>query len=592
MIMEIFFKQLNTRNMTKKILQLIVVLLIASQGVMAQSVEIDNVTEAPGDITVQVDMLDFTGSNGGLTAITLQIEFDSDLMDFTGINDTQLPGGWVANYNGYTDLIVITWTTNIPLTGYDINGKALDLLFYYKGGFSSNIEFAEPLCEIVQGLTPLTGITYVNGSVTQVPAIGTVSMTNLIEPIGNTINMPVTIMGTAPGYDAVDEITLEVVFDETQVTYAGIVENAITGVVAAAGDGLLTITWTGAPMDFTTMATLLDIKFVYYGGNADVDFDPGCEIASFANPLATDYVNGTVVPTATVPVLTISTVGGTPGSSISVPIVAADFGTYQTGPLTLIVSYDNSILTYTGNTTQQLIGWVVSGNASGVVTMECSNITDAAILDGDLITLNFNYAASGGQADIMFDPGSIVKSVNLVTIPTTFGDGFITGSADVSGQLTYMADPSRPIATAGSSTTTVYLKNAADSTVAYTTNTDANGDYTFTGVMLGSYFLDAATDIDAQFSYDGTDSFIIYYTGGSLTGLYYIAADVNEDGVDGTDGFIVYFSVIAGNIKVPAWTAPAWIFENPAVTVVSGNVTQDFSAICSGDANGDFVPIP
>ena len=43
--------------MTKKLLQLVVVLLIAAQGVMAQSVEIDNVTVDPGDIAVQVDML-------------------------------------------------------------------------------------------------------------------------------------------------------------------------------------------------------------------------------------------------------------------------------------------------------------------------------------------------------------------------------------------------------------------------------------------------------------------------------------------------------------------------------------------------------
>jgi len=58
--MEIYFKQLKTQNMLKRILQLIVVLLIAAQGVMAQTVQIDSVTKPPGDIRVKVDMLSFT----------------------------------------------------------------------------------------------------------------------------------------------------------------------------------------------------------------------------------------------------------------------------------------------------------------------------------------------------------------------------------------------------------------------------------------------------------------------------------------------------------------------------------------------------
>jgi hypothetical protein len=64
------------------------------------------------------------------------------------------------------------------------------------------------------------------------------------------------------------------------------------------------------------------------------------------------------------------------------------------------------------------------------------------------------------------------------------------------------------------------------------------------------------------------------------------------DGVDVTDAFIVWGSWSGGNIKVPAWIAQDWFFENPVVIVSSNLVGEDFSAICSGDANGDFVPIP
>ena len=94
--------------MTKKLLQLVVVLLIATQGVMAQSVEIDNVTVDPGEIAVQVDMWSFTN----VAAITLHIGFDSDLMDFIGIDDTQLEGTWVVNATD--DMIIVAYTATPP----------------------------------------------------------------------------------------------------------------------------------------------------------------------------------------------------------------------------------------------------------------------------------------------------------------------------------------------------------------------------------------------------------------------------------------------------------------------------------------------
>ena len=659
--------------MTKKILQLIVVLLIATQGVMAQSVEIDNVTVAPGDITVQVDMLGFTGSNGGITAISLYVEFDADLMDFTGIDDTQIPGGWLANYNSYTNSIVITYTTGVPGTGYDIDGKAFDLQFFYKGGFSDSIKFDEPICEIIQGLTPITGITYVNGSVTQTAGLGTVSMSDLVDTVGNTVNMPLNMEGA--GFASVSGFTYKIAFDQFQLSFPGpgsIVEYAVTGVTASANDGILTLTWSGGPMDFTSFTHLLDIQFVYHGGNADVEFYPGCEIIDGnLDPIAFDYTNGTVTAVAGTPTLTITNVGGTPGQTVLVPIDASAFGSEVLGAITLVIDYDDSKLTYAGFTAQQFNGFWTIGPAGGPgqIELEMVKASGGTLTDATMITLAFVYDTLGGQADIEFAPGSIVKDINLATVPVSFIHGSIasytgtfvvldafgapitdaeilmnwtlnaagdyvfpnlgngiypyvvakagylntTGNmivlgADVTdtvvlyigytidGKLSYMGDAVRPIATAGTSTTTVYLKNAADSTVAYTTTTDSNGDYIFFDVIVGSYFLDAATDIDSKLSYDVTDAFVIYGStvppNPPLSGLFALAGDVNDDGfVDVTDSFIVYGSVFNGNVKGPSWFASDWFFDNTSV-VVTGNVTQDFSAICSGDANGDFVPIP
>ncbi len=578
--------------MIKKILQLVVVLFIAAQGVIAQTPEVfiaDNVMYQPGDIAVEVDMLYFTDDIG---AITLHIGFDADLMDFVGLDNTALSGNWFANQVGNTVLInyVAPYGTAAP-----INGKLLDLLFEYKGGFSSDLIFDEANCEIADGNLGVITCSYTNGMVQQDPAGAlTVSMTDLIETIGNTAEMPVTIVG-GDQYD-VEAISLKIAFNENELAFGGIVDGAITGAYASASDGIVTINWTGTE-SFGSSDTLLKVLFEYNGGNADAEFIPGCEFSTASALLPVLYIDGSVTATAGTASMTISTItGASPGSTVNVPVVAADFGSSVIGAINMNISFDNSLLSYAGYSAQQLTGWfVTASNTDGEVTLQWSDANGANLLPDSVVTLAFVYDIDtiGGLANIEFEGGSTVDSVTLVTIPVSFIGGSIAEETlyTVSGQLTYMGDVTRPVGTSGSSTTTVLLKNAADSTIAYITNADADGNYSFSNVASGSFFIDAATTIDAKMSYDITDAYIIYGIGGTLTGLQALAADVNEDGVDVTDAYIVYGSVQAGNVKVPAWTAPDWFFENPAV-VVSGDVTQDFGAICSGDANGDFVPIP
>ncbi|MCF8236366.1 MAG: hypothetical protein K9G67_15440 [Bacteroidales bacterium] len=567
--------------MNKKIFYLIIFLLFGTYAVNAQTVQIEDAVTAPGEISVQVDMLDFTGDDGDVAAITMYIEYDSDLLSFVEISDTQLTGSWLANYNADDDQLVITYQATPLGTGYDIDGKLLDLVFDYVGGFSTDVTFGTG-CEVANSSLASISATWVDGSVTQSAAVGTVSMDSLTELIGTTVSMPVAIQGS--GFGSVDAITFKVNYDTDELSYAGIVEDAITGVTANAAGGMLTIEWTGTAIDFTSSDTLVWIKFVYYGGEADAAFYPGCEISSGLAPLATDYEDGFVEQAPQSAQLEIESVGGTPGASVGVPIEVYDIG--QTlGSISLHVGYDNTKLTYTGYTANQLSGWVVTGLSGGVINIEWSSGTGSTVSDGDLITLNFNYAASGGIANIVFNPGNEVKTINLVNIPVTYVDGLV-GGYKVSGNVAYYSSglviPN----------TTVYLKKQSDNSIYKTESADASGDFEFTGVVPGDYYLDASTTADAQFSYDQTDAFLIYGIGGTFTGLVETAADVNEDlVVDQTDAFIVYGSWLNGNVKVVSWTAPDWVFENPNFTV-SSNVTQDFSGLCSGDVNADYVPIP
>ncbi|RLD88596.1 MAG: hypothetical protein DRJ09_08105, partial [Bacteroidetes bacterium] len=425
--------------MLKKILQLIVVLLIAAQGVMAQTVQIASVTQPPGDISVQVDMLGFTGSNGSVAAITYKIGYNPDLLDFDGITNTQLAGGWTANASGNYIYIVYTSSPNGGAgVGYDINGKAFDLQLHYKGGFTGDLAFETSVCEVSNSSLAIIPATYIDGSVTQSTAVGTVSMTTVTDTIGNTVNMPVTMQGA--GFTNVSSFTFVVQYDDTELSYSGVTGSVVTGLTANTNNGVLTIEWTGTAADFSSATHLFDIEFVYNWGDADVQFAPGCEVDDAGlNALAVDYTDGLINSVSSTRSLTIQNVAATTdtiATPVNVPVVAAGFTGDLVGAITLKFSYDDSKLTYTGYAAQQLSGWTVNSTTAGMVTFQWSSTTGVALTDNNLITLNFNYATIGGLANVSFAGGTIIKDNQSVTLPASFVDGSVANFS-VGGQLTY-----------------------------------------------------------------------------------------------------------------------------------------------------------
>jgi hypothetical protein len=570
--------------MLKRILQLIVVLLMTTPGVMAQTVKVVSLTTAPGDIQVQVDMLNFDN----VAAITLKLNYDSHLLEFNGVDNTNLNGDWVSNASG--DVIYITYTASPLGSGFDINGKAFDMLFHYKGGFQANLDFDISECEIANSNLGIIDAEYLGGTVTQSEAFGMVSLTSLSAVVGSTVSMPVTIEGS--GYSDVSGITFYINFDDAQVTFSGIIEDVLTGVTASASNGILKIHWSSEKSyDFSAETHLFDIQFVYNGGFAGIDFAPGCEIInSNLNPISTEYKNGSITAVQSTRSIVIAEVSALPGSIVGVPISADNFVDCNVGAITLNIVYDDSKLTYHNYTTQQLDGWVVNATNGGTISIVWSDSDGATLNNGALITLNFDFV--GGFADIDFAPGSIISDVLGVTIPTNFINGKVGEGNGVSGRLLYDNDSNRPIGSGTISTTTVYLKDISTNQILYTTTTDVNGYFTFVGVLDGTYMLDATTTIDAKWSYDYFDAATVWYSFGTqppLVGLEALAADVNQDGLDPNDAYLIYYSVSANNVKIPAWTAPDWIFEHPTVTVSGSAVNIDFSGIASGDADGNWT---
>ncbi len=124
------------------------------------------------------------------------------------------------------------------------------------------------------------------------------------------------------------------------------------------------------------------------------------------------------------------------------------------------------------------------------------------------------------------------------------------------------------------------------------TITDLDGYFMFNCVPDGIYVLGGSTTDDwGGLSMNDVQMARQHVTtpGGTLTGMYVLAGDVDED------GFLLMNDVMAMWNEQTAAPPPAtgfihqWFFDDPSVTVAP-SATQDFQAICAGDTDGSYVP--
>jgi hypothetical protein len=78
---------------------------------------------------------------------------------------------------------------------------------------------------------------------------------------------------------------------------------------------------------------------------------------------------------------------------------------------------------------------------------------------------------------------------------------------------------------------------------------------------------------------------------GSFTPLQTIASDVNESSTV-TLSDVIYIRQELALLNPPQWTAPSWVFETATVSIApgAGVTTKNIKGLCSGDANGSYVP--
>jgi len=137
---------------------------------------------------------------------------------------------------------------------------------------------------------------------------------------------------------------------------------------------------------------------------------------------------------------------------------------------------------------------------------------------------------------------------------------------------------------------TVLLKNALGATVA-TATSGSNGSFSMNNVVPGSYTLEATTT-KPWGGVTASDALLAvrHATGALLqTGLRLVACDVNGNAAVNSGDALLINRRFSGTITT--FSVGSWYFEQPAVTVTSGALTQNISAICYGDVNASYSPV-
>ncbi len=294
---------MHLKILLKNIILLLLILItssIFSNNVLSAdsrenpSVVIHDTLLGPGELLLQMDAFNFVGGNGQVSAISLKIDVDTNLISFIGIQNTTLPGSWLANYNYQQNEITIIYTAYSG-NGYDIDGKLLDLHLYYNAGFDAALHFKDG-CEISNVyLQTIDSIDYVDGLITQVAPLGVVSQDSLVVDYGVAFSMPVLAGGV--GFDSVNGIRLRVGYDANQLQFQGVTESLFTGISFTDTMGVVTCDWqdTLSYFNLSNSDTLFYLNFIFDGDTiTTTNLLPGSKVFNNDIIVPSDYESGRV----------------------------------------------------------------------------------------------------------------------------------------------------------------------------------------------------------------------------------------------------------------------------------------------------------
>jgi hypothetical protein len=268
--------------MIKKLKILILLLLFASQGIFAQTVEIQKLeNQFQGPVSVAIYMKDLAN----VSAITLTVDYSGmGLLSFQNTSDHLFDN--ISVYDSIDAKLLKIQYFNA--SGVNITDATfLNMNFYYQGGaiapvnfFSTNnshfFEFTDKYLQTIN-VTPLNG--YVSNSSTGY--VGKLSVPSTEAFINTNITLPVEIEKLVAGaLNPVNSITLKIGYDASKLQFIQAVSNGFNFAVNSQTPGQVALNWNGTA-NMGGPLTLISLEFKLISiGDSDVSFLPGTTVTS------------------------------------------------------------------------------------------------------------------------------------------------------------------------------------------------------------------------------------------------------------------------------------------------------------------------
>lgn len=433
----------------KKVIPLFLLAFLMANFSFSQTVKLEDVVNAtPGTVYVDIDMLGFTGTNGNVGAITLEIQFDNNLLTYTGESLTSILGGTLMVGVSGNEMNIV-WLTNNPSSGININGTFYTLEFNYTGGFYTELVFLSNN-EIANFYGQVIPSTFQNGSITPITNVDGYlfinGVTNAVQ--GDPVQLPVFIQGDplSTKFEEVTSMTLYISYDPTKLQFLQLTNN-VYGFTAGNNNGLLTLVWASTtPVDFKPLTQLFDLNFTYLGGGtANVDFAPGTIVTRYTEILIIMTTGATVVPNPNLPQKAI--IGNVTYCEEDYVLVPVDFAGMPTvGSFNLVIGFDPGVITYNGlvNINPLISNLSVGLSGGNTITVAWASIAGQN-LNGKLFDIMFETVFDPNTSypppmpnfscNVIFKGGSIVKKPDGSTIPTSYFNGSVTHARTLSLKL-------------------------------------------------------------------------------------------------------------------------------------------------------------
>ncbi len=420
----------------RKFLHILVMLVLASIGLNAQTLSVENVQANPGGNVFVPLKLD--GYSNQIAAITIYLDYNPDLLKYVGGNKGQecdihlSGGGWTINYSEVLSQLVVLYVNEDGGASHS-EGSIIDLKFEYLGSATAPIEFVGTQ-EIANTNLSQTFFStalgnVINGSVSPLANNNNVTLGTVQGESESLVLLPLSMEGA--GFEQVDAFTYKLKYCYEKLDFVGLDNNELNGANVTyshnSDNGEITLEWTNpTAQDFSSADPLFNLKFIYHGGDAPVKFMPGTEISNNGESIPYTPTNGMITLADAPVVLDIAEVQAVVGGQIEVPVVASGF-VAPVGAFTLKINYDANKLSFNQViSNHDDITWTVN-NSNGVLELQSnSSAAGFSINDGNLFTLVFTYNQVGTAAITFNEAGSNAATTTGANYPLNFDGGSVT----------------------------------------------------------------------------------------------------------------------------------------------------------------------